>query len=96
MTTEQESRAGGTKLQIRPKKGESLKIDPKILRHGTQITFHALIDTNGKMSNLDFVSGNRGLMPQALQTLKAWKYKPYMYKGHAVEVETQITVRFEL
>jgi periplasmic protein TonB len=32
----------------------------------------------------------------AREAVQQWKYRPYLLNGEAVEVETQITVRFTL
>jgi periplasmic protein TonB len=42
------------------------------------------------------VSGHPMLAPAAINAVKQWRYKPYLLNGQAVEVETTITVNFEL
>jgi len=34
-------------------------------------------------------------MPEVRKRLKDWKYKPYIYRGHPVELETTIEIRFD-
>jgi len=36
------------------------------------------------------------LAPAAINAVKQWRYKPYLLNGQPVEVETTITVNFEL
>ncbi len=36
------------------------------------------------------------LVPAALSAVKQWRYKPYLLNGQPVEVETTITVTFNL
>jgi len=44
---------------------------------------------------IEFVRGNSDLMPEVRKRLKDWKYKPYIYRGHPVELETTIEIRFD-
>jgi TonB family protein len=60
------------------------------------IVLQAVIDTNGDVQNLTLVSGHPALVPAAIDAAKQWKYKPYRWNGQPMEVETQITVSFQL
>jgi periplasmic protein TonB len=63
--------------------------------HG-EVVLTAIIDKDGNIENLQLVSGHPMLAPAAINAVKQWRYKPYLLNGQAVEVETTITVNFEL
>ena len=56
----------------------------------------ATISTSGSITNLKQLSGDRILGRAALDAVKQWKYKPYLLDGQPVEVQTQITVKFNM
>jgi periplasmic protein TonB len=60
------------------------------------VTFQAIIDTNGRIQNLQLVSGHPLLVKAAKEAILEWRYRPTMLNGKAVEVLTTITVRFAL
>ncbi|HTR23037.1 MAG TPA: energy transducer TonB [Terriglobales bacterium] len=60
------------------------------------VVMKALINQTGDVTTLDLVSGHPMLAPAAMEAVKQWKYKPFLLNGNAVNVETQITVNFEL
>lgn len=60
------------------------------------VVLHAIIDKQGNVANLTLISGHRSLAPTALDAVKQWRYRPYLLNGEAVEVETTITVNFNL
>jgi len=45
---------------------------------------------------LQMISGHPMLVQAAIEAVRQWKFRPYFLNGSAVEVETQITVRFVL
>lgn len=61
-----------------------------------EVVLRATIGKTGTVENLQAVSGPPELAPAAIEAVKQWKYRPYMKDGHAVEVETDITVNFTL
>jgi periplasmic protein TonB len=42
------------------------------------------------------VSGHPMLVPAAIEAVKQWRYRPFLLNGEPVEVETTITVTFQL
>ncbi len=56
----------------------------------------AIISKTGEIQNLVLISGHPLLVPAALEAVKKWRYRPYLLNGEPVEVETTITVNFEL
>ena len=60
------------------------------------VVLHAIISKQGNVENLNVMSGHPMLVQSALDAVKQWKYRPYILNGEPVEVETTITVNFNL
>ncbi len=82
-------------IRISPSIDEKPKADTKLLEHGTRVTVHAVISKTGDVTKIKFVKGNSDLMPEVRKALKRWRYKPYIYQGHPMEVDTTIFVSFD-
>jgi TonB family protein len=61
-----------------------------------EVTVSAVIDINGKLTNMKVVSGPPMLQQAALESLKTWKYEPAFLDDKPVPVQTSITVKFRL
>ena len=60
------------------------------------VVLSAIISKTGEIQNLVLVSGHPMLVPAAIQAVKQWRYRPFLLNGEPVEVETTITVVFQL
>ena len=60
------------------------------------VLLKAIISKTGEVTELELVSGHPILVPAALAAVKQWRYRPYLLNGEAVEVETNITVNFNI
>jgi len=60
------------------------------------VSLHAIIGRDGTIQQLQAVSGPPLLIKAAIDAVQQWRYRPYMLNGQAVEVDTQITVKFIL
>jgi periplasmic protein TonB len=60
------------------------------------VVLHAIIDKDGRVGELQVVSGHPLLVQAALEAVKNWRYQPTQLNGDAVEVDTTITVTFVL
>jgi TonB family protein len=60
------------------------------------VVLKALINKLGDVENLQVVSGPRELMTSAIDAVRQWKYKPYLLNGEPIEVETTITVNYQM
>ena len=60
------------------------------------VLLRAVIDKNGRISSLEPISGPKELTTAAIGAVEQWRYRPYLLQGEPVEVETQITVNFQL
>jgi periplasmic protein TonB len=60
------------------------------------VVLRAIINREGRIENLQVVSGHPMLVPAAIDAVRQWRYRPYVLNDQPVEVETQITVNFLL
>jgi TonB family protein len=60
------------------------------------VVLQADISKDGSVESLRAISGHPLLIPSAIDSVKQWKYKPYLLNGEPVPVQTQITVNFTL
>ncbi len=56
----------------------------------------AVIGKDGNIENLHVVSGHPLLQAAAMEAVKQWRYHPYILNGEPVEVDTTVTVVFNL
>ena len=56
----------------------------------------AFIGTDGRIRELQVLSGHPFLVPAAVNAVREWVYRPTMLGGAPVEVMTDITVTFTL
>jgi TonB family protein len=76
------------------------KVDPaypplaKQARIQGTVRFSAIIGKDGRLENLQLVSGHPLLVGSAQEAVKQWVYKPTLLNGEPVEVVTQIDVNF--
>ena len=60
------------------------------------VVLHAIIDKDGKVAQLEVISGHPLLVQSALDAVKQWRYKPTQLNGDPVEVDTTIQVTFTM
>jgi periplasmic protein TonB len=60
------------------------------------VVIKAIIGHAGAIEQEQIVSSHPLLVRAALDAVRQWKYRPYRLDGEAVEVETQVTVKFVL
>jgi protein TonB len=60
------------------------------------VVLHAVIGKDGNISHLEVISGPAALVDAATEAVTQWQYRPYMLQGNPVEVDTTISVNFEL
>jgi protein TonB len=60
------------------------------------VVLHAIIDKEGKVAQLEVVSGHPLLVQSAIEAVKQWRYKPTQLNGDPVEVDTTIQVTFTM
>lgn len=60
------------------------------------VQLRAIIGTDGAVKNIEVVSGNPILVRAAVEAVQQWRYQPTRLSGKPVEVETAITVQFQM
>ncbi len=60
------------------------------------VLLEAKIGKDGSILDARQVSGNTVLGRAAIDAVRKWKYRPYLLNGQPVEINTQITVNFQL
>jgi periplasmic protein TonB len=61
-----------------------------------RVVLQAVISREGRIENLQVISGHPLLVKAAIDAVRQWRYRPYVLNGEPVEVETQLTVNFVL
>jgi protein TonB len=60
------------------------------------VVLRAVISREGKIENVQAISGHPLLVKSAIDAVRQWRYHPYYLNNEPVEVETQVTVNFTL
>jgi protein TonB len=60
------------------------------------VVLRAVISREGKIENLQVLSGHPLLIHAAKDAVRQWRYRPYILNDQPIEVETEITVKFLL
>jgi protein TonB len=60
------------------------------------VVLRAMISREGKIENVQVISGHPMLVQSAMNAVLQWRYRPYYLNNEPVEVETQVTVNFTL
>jgi len=58
------------------------------------VVLQLLLDKSGHVTNLKVVSGPEELQEAAMNTVKKWKYKPYLLNGKPHEISVTVRVIF--
>ncbi len=61
-----------------------------------RVQLHAIIGRDGTVNSLEVISGQPLLVRAALEAVSQWRYRPTLLSGEPVEVETYVTVIFQL
>jgi len=61
-----------------------------------EVILHAVVDKEGKISELHVLSGDDTLAQSALAAVRQWRYKPMLVDGEPKEADATITVTFSL
>lgn len=68
----------------------------KQMRQQGSVVLTATIGKDGRVKNVEPLSGPALLVAPAIRAVKQWEYRPYILNHEPVEVQTQITVNFLL
>jgi protein TonB len=65
-------------------------------RREGRVELHAIISTDGTIQSLQVVSGDPLFFQSAISAVRQWRYRPTTLGGAPVEVETEITVIYQM
>jgi protein TonB len=60
------------------------------------VRFEVVIGTDGRIINMQLVTGHPLLVPAAQEAVRQWVYQPTLLNGQPVEVLTQVDINFTL
>lgn len=60
------------------------------------VLLRAIISREGRVENLQVLSGHPMLVQAAIDAVRQWRYRPCYLNGEPIEVETEVTVNFTL
>jgi periplasmic protein TonB len=96
---------------VKPPRVKKPHIDPALLIHrvepvyptlprqmgrGGRVELRAIIATDGTMQSLQVVSGDPLFIQSALDAVRQWRYRPTILNGQPVEIDTFITVIYNI
>jgi periplasmic protein TonB len=105
------SRQTQEELTVPKKRLQVTHLDPAMLIHrvepiypplakqtgrGGRVELRAIIATDGSIQSLQVVSGDPLFIQSALQAVQQWRYKSTILNDHAVEIDTFITVVYNI
>lgn len=59
------------------------------------VTLQVLVGRDGTVQDAKFLQGSLAFAHAAIDGVRQWKFKPYMLNGHAVSVQTLLTISFK-
>ncbi len=69
----------------------------KVMHLGGVVVLHALITKQGTINSLQVASATNPVFEMsALNAVRQWTYKPYLLNGEPTDVDTMVTVNFNL
>jgi protein TonB len=78
---------------------QPLPVYPPLARQARiqgNVVLHAIISKDGRVEQLSVLSGHPLLIQAALEAVRQWRYQPTLLNGQPVEVDTTITVTFDM
>lgn len=69
---------------------------PRQIGRNGQVVMRAIIGTDGSVHSLEFVSGDPMFWTSARDAVLRWRYTPTLLNGQPIEVETVVTVTYEI
>jgi TonB family protein len=71
-------------------------LDAQRARIQGTVVLRARIGKDGTVKDLQVLSGPPILQDAAVESVKTWRYKPYLHNGNPVEIQTMVNVVFNL
>lgn len=68
----------------------------KMARVQGTVRLRAVVDRQGRITELKVVGGHALLVPAAVDAVQRWRYRPTYLNGEPVEVSAEVVVNFRL
>jgi TonB family protein len=59
-----------------------------------EVALHLVVAKNGRPARISVISGDPALTHSAVRAVKQWLFKPYIYNGEYVEMESDLYLHF--
>jgi len=76
-------------LPVYPVSAKEMHVDGTVIMHVT-------VGKNGAVKSADVISGPNALRASAVDAVRQWTYRPFVFLGEATEIETDVRVIFSL
>ncbi len=86
--------AGVAEKQLIHKAKPEYPEDAKKAKVKGEVRLRILIDEEGKVSDVKVLKGDPRLADAATEAVKQWRYRPMILSGEAVEVDTEVGLKF--
>ena len=83
-------------VQLRRMVKPTYPLEAKIARVSGKVTLDVLIDKQGIPKSIRLINGNPMLVKSVLDAVQQWRWSPFQLNGKAAELETTVTINFEL
>jgi|SRR5258707_770721 len=60
------------------------------------VILHVIIDTTGNVIFVKYVAGPRELYESAADSVRQWKYRPYLKDGQPIEMDSTVEIKYQL
>jgi protein TonB len=87
---------GVTKGQLVYRKEPAYPPLARMARVQGEVLLKAIVGKDGSIRELEVVSGSSMLTAGAMAAVQQWRYRPFLLNGEPVEVETNVTVIFQI
>jgi TonB family protein len=60
------------------------------------VVLHTIIGKDGTVKSIDVISGPEEFREAAVNAVRQWTFRPYLLNGNPIEVDTNMTVNFQV
>ncbi len=70
--------------------------DARLMRLAGAVVLRATVSDEGRVAQVDLISGDPVLARAAMDAIRQWRYRPALLNGKPTRIETDITINFKL
>jgi Gram-negative bacterial TonB protein C-terminal len=60
----------------------------------SEVVLHVIVGKDGRAEKVSLISGDSSVARSAISAVKKWLFKPYIYNGEYVEMESDLHLHF--